>query len=86
MAKKEKEVYVIGILIAHKFNTEIKFVTDIDNTTNYVEWIDGEKAMEFAKETAKDIALGLCWNGYAAIPMLKASYLTLENPKKEGCD
>lgn len=38
------------------------------------------KAMEFSKEYAKDLAFGLCVNGYAAIPMLKAEYMNLKNP------
>lgn len=35
--------------------------------------------MEFSKEYAKDLAFGLCVNGYAVIPMLKADYLELRN-------
>ena len=36
--------------------------------------------MTFAKDYAKDLAWGLCVNGHAAIPMLKADYLNLTNP------
>ena len=39
--------------------------------------------MIFSKEYAKDLAFGLCMNGYVAIPMLKADYLNLGNPNIE---
>lgn len=76
---EKKDVYVVGVLKAYKDRTEIKYVTGIPER-NYAEWNAGEEAMEFSKEYAKDIALGLCINGYTAIPMLKAEYLNLENP------
>lgn len=79
MANK-KEVYVVGILEAYKDRTEIKYVTDVQYDPKVAKWNAGEPAMEFSKEYAKDLAWGLCVNGYAAIPMLKASYLELRNP------
>lgn len=83
MANKE-DVYVVGILEAYDDRTEIKFVTSVNMHTKYAEWKDGEKAMEFSGEYAKDLSLGLCMNGYIAIPMLKAEYLNLGNPKAES--
>lgn len=78
MANK-KEVYVVGILKTYEDRTEIKYVTDIKTHTKVALWEDGKVAMEFSKEYAKDLALGLCVNGYVAIPMLKADYLDLRN-------
>lgn len=74
----KKETYVIGILKKHEDRTEIVYVTGIP-AKNYAEWKSGEKAMEFSKEYAKDICLGLCLNGYYATPMLKPEYFDLRN-------
>lgn len=78
MANK-KEIYVVGILEIYEDRTEIKYVTDVQHDPKVAKWNAGEKAMEFSKEYAKDLAFGLCVNGYAAIPMLKADYLELRN-------
>lgn len=74
----KKDVYVVGVLQNYEDRTEIKYVTGIPER-NYAEWKAGEIAMEFSKEYAKDLAFGLCVNGYAAIPILKADYLELKN-------
>ena len=42
-------------------------------------WDDGKEAMTFSKDYAKDLAFGLCMNGYPAIVMIKPDYLTLIN-------
>ena len=39
--------------------------------------------MTFSKDYAKDLAFGLCVNGYAAIVMIKPDYLTLVNPESK---
>lgn len=78
MANK-KDIYVVGILKTYEDRTEIEYVTNINISTKTAEWKAGELAMEFSKEYAKDLAFGLCVNGYAAIPMLKADYLELRN-------
>lgn len=77
MANK-KEVYVVGVLQNYEDRTGIKYVTGIPER-NYAEWKAGETAMEFSKEYAKDIAFGLCFNNYTAIPILKEDYLDLKN-------
>ena len=82
MAKKS-ENYVVGILFNHEDKTEIKFVTDVNSANKNAYWKSGEEAMVFSKEYAKDLAFGLCVNGYVAIPMLKADYLDLGNPNIE---
>ncbi len=41
------------------------FVTDIPER-NYAKWDKLGKPMEFGKERAEDIAMGLCLNGYSA--------------------
>lgn len=78
MATK-KEVYAVGILLSYEDRTEINYVTSVDNRNKSAEWKSGEFAMEFSKDYAKDLAFGLCMNGYVAIPMLKADYLELRN-------
>lgn len=83
MANK-KDVYVVGVLETYEDRTEIKYVTDVQYDPKVAKWNAGEPAREFSKGMAKDLALGLCINGYAAIPMLKADYLILKNPKVEG--
>lgn len=75
---RKPEKYVIGILFPTKTETTIKYVTSVEE--KYAKWEDGKPAMTFAKDYAKDLAWGLCVNGHAAIPMLKADYLNLTNP------
>lgn len=78
---KRKEDYVVGILFAYEDRTEIKYVTSIDTQTKVAHWEAGKEAKIFSKDWAKDLAWALCLNGNAAIPMIKADYLTLQNPK-----
>lgn len=80
MARKAEE-YVVGILFGYEDRTEIKYVTEIDMQTKVAHWEDGKEAKIFSKDWAKDLAWALCLNGNAAIPMLKADYLDLVNPK-----
>ena len=79
MPKKSDE-YVVGILFAYEDRTEIKYVTSIDTETKYAKWEDGKEAKIFSKDWAKDLAWALYLNGNPAIPMIKADYLTLQNP------
>ena len=80
MARKSEQ-YVIGILFPTQTETTIKYVTSVQIEPKVAKWDDGEPAMIFSKDYAKDLAFGLCVNGYAAIPMLKADYLDLINPE-----
>ena len=80
MAKKAEQ-YVVGILFPTKTETTIKYVTSIQTEPKVAKWNDGEEAMTFSKDYAKDLAFGLCVNGYAAIVMIKPDYLTLVNPE-----
>ena len=79
MARKAQE-YVVGILFPYEDRTEIKYVTSVSRISNTARWDDGEDAMTFSKSYAKDLAVGLLWNGHNAIVMLKESYLNLKNP------
>ena len=83
MARKAKEEYVVGILFPTKTQTTIKYVTSVKTETKVAKWDDGKEAMTFSKDCAKDLAFGLCVNGYAAIVMIKPDYLTLVNPESE---
>lgn len=83
MARKAEQ-YVIGILLSYKDRTEIKYVTSVQTEPKVAHWEDGKEAMAFSKDYAKDLAFGLCMNGYAAIVMIKPDYLTLINPKAES--
>ena len=80
MAKKAEQ-YVVGILFPTKTETTIKYVTSIQTEPKVAKWDDGKEAMIFSKNYAKDLAFGLCMNGYAAIVMIKPDYLTLVNPE-----
>ena len=82
MARKTEQ-YVIGILSPHKDRTEIKYVTSIQTEPKVAHWEDGKEAMTFSKDYAKDLAFGLCVNGYTAIVIIKPDYLTLVNPESE---
>ena len=82
MARKTEQ-YVIGILSPHKDRTEIKYVTSVQTEPKVSHWEDGKEAMAFSKDYAKDLAFGLCVNGYTAIVMIKPNYLTLVNPESE---
>ena len=79
--KKAKEEYVVGILFPTKTQTTIKYVTSVQTEPKVAKWDDGKEAMTFSKDYAKDLAFGLCINGYAAIVMIKPDYLTLVNPE-----
>lgn len=81
MARKADN-YVVGILSVYEDRTEIKYVTNVEMQPKTAHWEAGKDAMTFSKDYAKDLAFGLCVNGYVAIPMLKADYLELKNPKE----
>ena len=81
MARKVKEEYVVGILFPTKTQTTIKYLTSVQIEPKVAKWDDEKEAMTFSKDYAKDLAFGLCANGYAAIVMIKPDYLTLVNPK-----
>ena len=85
MARKAEQ-YVIGILSSYEDRTEIKYVTSIQTEPKVAHWEDGKEAMAFSKDYAKDLAFGLCVNGYTAIVMIKPDYLTLVNPESEDSD
>lgn len=85
MARKTEQ-YVIGILFPTKTETTIKYVTSVQIEPKVAKWDDGEPAMTFSKDYAKDLAFGLCMNGYPAIVMIKQDYLTLMNPESEDSD
>ena len=86
MARKAKEEYVVGILFPTKTQTTIKYVTSVQTEPKVAKWDDGKEAMTFSKDYAKDLAFGLCVNGYTAIVMIKPDYLTLVNPESESED
>ena len=86
MARKAKEEYVVGVLFPTKTQTTIKYVTSVQTEPKVAKWDDGKEAMTFSKDYAKDLAFGLCVNGYAAIVMIKPDYLTLTNPESESED
>ena len=80
MAKKAEQ-YVVGILFPTKMQTTIKYATSVQTEPKVAKWNDDKEAMTFSKDYAKDLAFGLCINGYAAIVMIKPDYLTLVNPE-----
>ena len=80
MARKAEQ-YVIGILSSYEDRTEIKYVTSVQTEPKVAKWDDGKEAMTFSKDYAKDLAFGLCMNGYASIVMIKPDYLDLRNPE-----
>lgn len=82
MAKKAEQ-YVVGILFPTQTETTIKYVTSVQTEPKVAKWDDGEPAMTFSKDYAKDLAFGLCVNGYAAVVMIKADYLDLRNPESK---
>ena len=82
MARKAEQ-YVIGILLSYEDRTEIKYVTSVQTEPKVAKWEDGKDAMIFSKDYAKDLAFGLCMNGYAAVVMIKPDYLDLRNPESK---
>ena len=81
MARKAEQ-YSVGILFPTKTETTIKYVTGVQTQPKVAKWEDGKQAMKFSKDYAKDLAFGLCVNGYAAVIMLNTDYLDLRNPEK----
>ena len=86
MARKAKEEYIVGILFPTKTQTTIKYVTSVQTEPKVAKWTDDALAKTFSKDYVKDLAFGLCVNGYAAIVMIKPDYLTLVNPGSEDSD
>ena len=82
MARKAEQ-YVIGILSPTQTETTIKYVTSVQTEPKVAKWEDGKDAMIFSKDYAKDLAFGLCMNGYAAVVMIKPDYLDLRNPESK---
>lgn len=82
MARKAEQ-YVVGILFSTRTETTIKYITSVQIEPKVAKWDDGKPAMTFSKDYAKDLAFGLCVNGYAAVVMIKADYLDLRNPESE---
>ena len=78
---RKAEQYVIGVLSSYKDRTEIKYVTSVQTEPKVAKWDEGKEAKTFSKDYAKDLAFGLCVNGYTAIVMIKPDYLTLVNPE-----
>ena len=81
MAKKEN--YVVGILFPDETKTTIKWVTSAQITPKVANWDDGEPAMTFSKQYAKDLAFGLCMNGTPAVAVIKEDYVNLKNPESK---
>ena len=80
---RKAEQYVIGILSPTQTETTIKYVTSVQTEPKVAKWEDGKDAMIFSKDYAKDLAFGLCMNGYAAVVMIKPDYLDLRNPESK---
>ena len=80
MARKAEQ-YVVGILFPTRTETTIKYVTSVQTEPKVAKWDDGKEAMTFSKDYARDLAFGLCINGYPAIVMIKPDYLDLRNPE-----
>lgn len=61
----------------------LKFITSLgDHHTAY--WEDGKDAMKFTKDWAKDITVGLFWNGYEAVTILDVGYQYSNPSEKEN--
>ena len=56
-----------------------KFVTGLEGMSTAL-WEDGKPAMSFGESWAKDIVLGLTWNGYAATVFRVLDGVRLSNP------
>lgn len=54
-----------------------KFVTGVDGSDAF--WEAGKPAMKLTEPFAKDVVLGLTWNGYAAAVIKVVNGVTLRN-------
>lgn len=70
MAKKTKFWYVLVLT-----DEGPKFVTSVDYSTKEAKWIKTDKPLELSEPWAKDMALGLCWNGYMAYSICQSFQL-----------
>lgn len=61
MAKKTNFWYVLVLT-----DEGPKFVTDVDYSDKSAHWNKSEKPLELSEAWSKDLAFGLCWNGYMA--------------------
>ena len=84
--KSKRRICSRYLLSSYEDRTEIKYVTSVHTEPKVAKWDDGKEAMTFSKDYAKDLAFGLCVNGYIAIVMIKPDYLTLVNPESEDSD
>ena len=62
-SKKEKKYFYVGV----QTDKGMQFVTKDDYSTRTSYWEPSEKPMAMSHDMANDIALGLSWNGYAAV-------------------
>ena len=60
---KEKKYFYVGV----QTDKGMQFVTKDDYSTRTSYWEPSEKPMAMSHDMANDIALGLSWNGYAAV-------------------
>lgn len=70
----------IGVFFEDKGKTITKFVTGLSGSTAL--WEDGKPAMNIAESWAKDVVLGLTFNGYAAAVIKVIDGVILTNPEK----
>ena len=66
MAKKTKFWYVLV------FSEEGPMYVTGEETHHYALWNATDKPKEFSESYAKDMAIGLTWNGHSAVPVCTA--------------
>lgn len=68
----------IAVITPEENKNIVKYVTHIEGRTAH--WEAGKPARKFNEAWAKDVALGLCMNGFNAVVVKALDGLELSNP------
>lgn len=73
-----KYLTYIAVIIPEGNKNTVKYVTRLEGRSAC--WEDGKPAKKFNDAYAKDVAFGLCMNGFQAVVMKALDCLELANP------
>lgn len=68
--------YYVGVLCK---DNEIRFVDTVNYSARAATWTAGATPKVFRKQTAIDLQMGLCCNGYKALVIEAPDFLELQN-------
>lgn len=67
-----------------EYDGTLSYVTGMDNATRIAYWEEGKPALDLSASVADSLMDGLLCNGYKAVVIKAADFLTLTNSRKEN--